>query len=355
MKTRRSAICALSCLLAWPVLADEPQLRVQAQLLPDTTVVVGETLSLQVDVLTDSWFTSAANLPALTLDGAQVEPPGSEAEHLNLTLEGKPFFGLRYRYRITPQQAGEFVIPTLTIHATPGQASHELSAQIPTRHFSARLPPGFAPDETVLVASGLRLSQKIAYSSDPPTVGDSVTRELTLQADGTPGMALPAPVLKDVPGLSRYLKTPRISNLDDGRGNLDGGQRIDQANYRIDRPGHFQLPVVQLKWWDSGSRQARTLEVAAVSFDAVANAHYRPVFSVTEDVQALAHQGRIHLSRHWLAWGLAVLALGLLVRLVPHLILPVARRGVRTWQRWWRAHRSTGLHPLNPRLEKEFP
>ncbi|NVZ27883.1 BatD family protein [Pseudomonas gingeri] len=351
MNPRLPAITALLCALAWPVLAEEPQLRVQARLQPDTTAVVGETLSLQVDVLTDTWFTRAANLPALTLAGAQVEPPGSEAEHLNLTLEGKPFFGLRYSYRITPQQAGEFVIPALTVQATPGQASHELSAQIPAQHFSARPPPGFGPGETVLVARGLRLSQKITYSSNPPTVGDSVTRELTLQADGTPGMALPAPVLQQVPGLSRYLKTPAISNLDDGRGNLDGGQRVDQASYRIEHPGHFQLPAVQLKWWDSTTRQARTLEVPAVSFDAIANTHYRPVFSVAEDVQALARQGRIHLSRHWLTWGLAVLALGLLVRLGP----PLARRGGRAWQRWWHAHRSTGLRPLNPRLEKEFP
>ena len=126
-------------LWGWQALAAEPQLRVQAQLQPDTSVMVGQTLQLQVDVLTNTWFTQAATLPELQLPGALVLAPDGEAEHLNQTLDGQPFFGMRYRYRITPQQARSFQIPPLVVRATPAQASAEQSAQTPPLAFSLSL------------------------------------------------------------------------------------------------------------------------------------------------------------------------------------------------------------------------
>jgi hypothetical protein len=47
----------------------------------------------------------------------------------------------------------------------------------------------------VLVAQGLRLTQQIVNSATPLKVGDSVTRQLTLQADGALAMSLPTPSL----------------------------------------------------------------------------------------------------------------------------------------------------------------
>jgi hypothetical protein len=67
---------------------------------------------------------------------------------------------MRYSYRITPNLAQGFDIPALTVRATPGQASADLSAQSPPLHFDAAQPPGFKPGEPVLVAQGLRFTQK---------------------------------------------------------------------------------------------------------------------------------------------------------------------------------------------------
>ena len=120
--------------LSW---ADAPQLRVQARLVPGEDVVVGETLKLQVDVLTDSWFTHGATLPELSLNGADVLAPNGEASHVSQSLQGKTFSGLRYTYRITPQRAQHVSIPALTVSATPAQAEHELSAHIAPLQFSA--------------------------------------------------------------------------------------------------------------------------------------------------------------------------------------------------------------------------
>ncbi|MHC8350600.1 hypothetical protein ACYZT7_14965 [Pseudomonas sp. RT4P38] len=329
----------LCCLISLNTFAAEPELRIQARLQPADSVMVGGMLELQLDVLTDSWFTDAPILPDLKLSGALVMPPDGHAEHLNQTLDGKSFNGMRYSYLITPNLAQGFDIPALTVRATPGQASMPLTAQSQPLHFRATQPLGFKPGEPVLVAQGLRFTQKIVNSATPLKVGDSITRQLTLQADDALAMSLPAPSLGDVTGLSRYPKAAQISNLDDGRGNFNGGQRIDTATYRIDTEGRHNLPEIELKWWDASTRQTRTAQVPSVTFDAAPNSAYRPVFSITEDLKKLGQQGRVHLSGHWLV----LFALLVAVALLGWFSRPLIHRTYLQWQARRRARRAAWL------------
>jgi hypothetical protein len=329
----------LLCLISFAAWGNDPQLKVQATLQPADPVMVGSLVELQLDVFTDTWFTSAPTLPDLKLPGALVMPPDGHAEHINQTFDGQSFSGMRYSYLITPNLARGFDIPALTVQVTPGQASHALSAQSQPLHFNAAQPPGFQPGEAVLVAQGLRFTQKTIHSATPLKVGDSITRELTLQADGALAMSLPTPALDAIKGLSRYPKAPQIRNLDDGRGNFNGGQRIDSVTYRIDQQGHYSLPAVELRWWDASSQKTRTAMVPAVTFDAAANSAYKPVFSITEDLKKLGQQNRLHLSGHWfglLALVLAVVALGWFSR-------PLVHRIYLNWQARRRARHAAWL------------
>jgi hypothetical protein len=336
MKRLLMLVC---CLLSGAAWADEPELRVQTHLDPADSVVVGATVQLQLDVLVDTWFTSAPQLPDLTLPGAVVTPPGGEAQHLTRTLDGKTFFGLRYTYLITPSVAQSFDIPELSVHATPGQATGELSAQSQPISFSAHQPPGFNPGEPVLVAQALHVSQQLNPSANPLSVGDSVTRVLTLQADGAQALSLPAPELVEIQGLRRYLNNPQVSSLDDGRGHISGGQRIDSASYRIEKSGGYALPSIHLKWWDASANQARVITVPALTFEASNGSAYRPVFSVVEDLQRMSEQARFHLSEHWLGlvvWLIVIGTLGYFTR-------PWWQRGRNLWQGWRSARQEAWL------------
>ncbi|OIN46276.1 hypothetical protein BLL37_15535 [Pseudomonas azotoformans] len=340
-------------LLAAPLCAAEPQLRVKAQLVPGASVMVGEQLQVQVEVLTDTWFTAAATLPELKIPGARVQPPGGEAEHTSQVIDGQTFYGLRYAYLVTPMAAQHFSVPALTVSAQPGQASAPLSAQSAPLSFDATQPPGFAPGETVLVASGLRLSQTLAASD--LKVGDTLTRTLTLQADNTPGLSLPPPTLAPIDGLRLYPQAPDIRNLDDGRGTVTGGQRIDHLVYRVTQGGHYTLPAVQVKWWDSRNHRLQIAQVPALVFDAQATSAYTPAFSITDDLKTLGQHTRWQLSRHLLAAMAAVVAL----TLAAYLIRAVWPRLGSLWRKAWPALRwacrQLRLLPLNPRHEKDFP
>jgi hypothetical protein len=301
--------------------------------------MVGSLVTLQLDILTDTWFTDAPTLPDLTLPGALVMPPDGHAEHLNQTLDGKSFNGMRYSYLITPNAAQPFDIPALTVHATPGQATTELSAHSQPLQFTATQPPGFKPGEPVLVAQGLRFTQAVIKPDTPLKVGDSLTRQLTLQADGALAMSLPTPILGDVSGLSRYPKNPQVSTLDDGRGHFTGGQRIDSVTYRIDHEGHHSLPALEVKWWDASGQRTRTAQVPVVEFDAVANSAYRPVFSISEDLKKLGQQHRLRLSG--MTFGLLALLLG--VTLLLWFARPFIHRAVLAAQARRRARHTAWL------------
>jgi hypothetical protein len=319
--------------------------------------MVGGLIELQIDVLTDTWFTSAATLPDLKLDGALVMPPDGQAQHLNQTIDGQAFSGLRYSYLITPNVARTFDIPALTVRATPGQATSEIIAQSQPVQFSAAQPPGFESGETPLVASGLRFSQSITNSATPLKTGDSITRQLTLQADGALAMALPIPTFRDIPGLSRYAKTPQVTSLDDGRGDILGGQRIDSVTYRIDKAGSHTLPAIEVKWWDTSTRQSRTAQVPAVTFEATAGTPYKPVFSISEDLKQLG-QNNLRFSTRWLLW----LALFAAVAGAAYLLRPAFIRARQQWQarrqaqqRAWQQSPDFAWQQINAQLQASPP
>jgi hypothetical protein len=337
--------CGVLLLFAAPLWAAEPQLRVQAQLLPGSSVVVGEQLQVQVDVLTDTWFTAAATLPDLKLPGARVQPPNGEAQHTTQVIDGQTFYGMRYTYGITPNVAQHFSVPALTVSAQPGQASAPLSAQSQPLDFDATQPAGFAPGEPVLVASAVRLSQTLAARD--LKVGDSLTRTLTLQADNTPGLSLPPPSATPINGLRLYPQAPSISNLDDGRGAVTGGQRIDHLVYRVEQGGHYTLPAISVKWWDSRNHRLQTAQWPALTVEAQALSAYTPTFAID--------QRRWPLPQQLLLW-IASVAMLILAGYLLHGVWPrMARTSRKTWAalRWW--CRQLRLLPLNPRHEKDLP
>lgn len=300
--------------LSLSALAAEPDVRIQSRLVPADGVSVGGTLHLEVDLLVDTWFTAAPVLPPLTLTGALVAPPSSEASHLTLQQDGKTFFGMRFTYRITPQVAQRFEIPALSFQVQPGQASGPVKLSSPAFSFDAKaLPHGGKTPQ--LVANAVRFTQEIIRSHQPLRVGDSLERRLRIEADGAQAMLLPAPNFATVDGLKRYLQTPSVKALDDGRGTITGGQREDVATYVVEQSGQYQLPAIELTWWDTNTGQSQVVKVPAIDLTAEASSYQAP-FSISEDLHALGQQARITLAGHWLMLAGAAALFALLVWLV---------------------------------------
>ncbi|UVL91833.1 hypothetical protein [Pseudomonas sichuanensis] len=297
-------------LLYLPALAADPEVRVAQRLVPEGAIMVGGTVSLEIDLLVDTWFTDAPVLPALDLPGAVVSPPTGEAQHLNQDIDGKRFFGLRYSYRITPQAARHFDIPALAFQVQPGPASGPLTVSSQPLAFEAKGGSG-NPDSAQPVAAQLTFTQQVERSHTPLRAGDTVTRRLRIVAPGAQAMLLHAPELAEVAGLKRYVQTPGVKPLSDGRGGTLGGEREDTVTYVIGAAGRYQLPEITYQWRDATSGEVHQTQVPAVALEAIAGAYQAP-FSINDDLRAMGHQARLRFGGHWLLLVAAVLGAGAL-------------------------------------------
>jgi hypothetical protein len=304
----------LLCLLGHLAWADEPRVRVETRLSPAAPYLLGSTLRLEIDLLTNSWFTQAPQPAELQLPGALVSAPTGQADKLTVSRDGENYFGLRLTYLISPIQAQNFNIPALDFSLQLGQASGPVQVSSQALSFNAMAPTGElaeAPAGNLLVAQQVRFSQQIEVSSSPLKVGDSLTRRLLVEADGAQAMLIAPAEFASIAGLKAYPQPAEVKPLDDGRGSVSGGQRRDSLSYVIEQAGSYQLPAMQVHWWDASAGQLRSAEVPAVAFEAQANTAYRLPFDLQADLQRLGRGQHIQLSRFSLLIAGGVLLLGL--------------------------------------------
>jgi hypothetical protein len=129
-------------------------------------------------------------------------------------------------------------------------------------------------------------------------VGDPITLDLQLQADGLTAAQLPdlSTLLTLPPELKAYPDQPKLK--DDAQGSHLIGSREQSIALIADAPGRFTIPELRLSWWDTQANQAReailpaqTLTVqpapgATSSAQAPAQTQQSPLSSATRPVVA---------------------------------------------------------------------
>src|SRR5471032_572199 len=119
------------------------QLLARAHIEPSGTVVAGSEVKLIVDCLTTTWFTEAPNWPLFTVPNAIVNLPDEQAENLHEVINGVSWYGVSRAYRVVPQTAGAFEIPSfpITVHSG-GTNVPEASLATPALRLVATVPAG---------------------------------------------------------------------------------------------------------------------------------------------------------------------------------------------------------------------
>ncbi|MFP3515397.1 BatD family protein [Pseudomonas sp. SIMBA_077] len=248
---------------------DQPSVYVQAQAI--LTLRVYHSVALYDD----------SNLTPLHLQDAIIEPLGDSRTYEKL-INGVRHGVIEVRYGIYPQHSGEMLIPALTFSATqvdsqpntaplpnnpkPGKMVHVISAQIPL--LVKPKPEDYPATSAWLPARSLSLSETWNPEPDHCKVGDSLTRTLTLKAEGLSSAQLPPLPETDVNGLRRYPDLPQLSNQVTDNGML--GSREEREALVPTRIGQVELPAVEVVWWNTHEDRlersylpARTLQVAA--------------------------------------------------------------------------------------------
>ena len=248
---------------------DQPSVYVQAQAI--LTLRTYHSVALYDD----------SSLTPLHLEDAIVEQLG-ESRTYEKMINGIRHGVIEVRYGIYPQHSGKLLIPAQTFSATqvdsqqaaapaplgpkPGKLLHVISSEIP---LTVKPKPADYPTSAAwLPARSLSMSESWNPEPDHALVGDSLTRTLTLKAQGLSSAQLPALPSTDVTGLRGYPDLPQLSNQVTENGLI--GSREEREALVPSRAGQIELPAVEVVWWNTHEDHlersylpARTLQVAA--------------------------------------------------------------------------------------------
>lgn len=338
----RRFVLPLAATLAWllfavPAWAADPLVRAQVQ--PQGRIVVGQQVTISVDVLVPNFFLSPPKFPQLDIPNALVLLQDG-AQNLVETIDGNTYAGIRRTYAITPQAPGEFTLPqaqiTFAYAAVPGQPPVDGSVTLPAEKFTVAGVPGAPAGGAATVAAKVTMTQTLDRDPKKLAAGDTLVRTVTIHAEGMQAMLIPEPEFTAPDGVRLYRHDPRLTDEKGRQSEITGGTRTDTLTYAFTKAGDYTLPAVEVRWFDPASGKSEVASAPAVVVQVATAAAFKPAIAPPQQAAEPSAARQLH----WLRYGaLAVAAMVLLAAIV--------WIAVRLWSRlsaWRTARRDKREH-----------
>ena len=303
--------------------APEPVLNVT---IDPPRVVVGQRTTLRIDVLAPNYMTSPPELPDFQVRNAVTRQ--LQSVNLSEARNGTSYAGVRFEFALYPQEPGSFAVSDQKVkvrYAAEPPAVREEVLALPRVFFAAFIPAAAAALNPYLAAQHLTIEQSIRRSSEQLKVGNSVTRIVTVRAEETPAMLLPPITLAVLDGFAVYPAQPSLEDKTEGRTDALTASRTDSATYILQRAGGYELPAIDVRWWNAKEGRVETAHLDAVPIQVAVNP--------AAEAAAATPGGRtkwmavVDLALdHWIAAFLTLAALAVLCWIVPSAARAVAAR-----------------------------
>lgn len=251
--------------------AQTPTALAETKLLPEGELAVRQRCELVVRFLSDGFaFSGTPSFPDVQIEGAIVVPPRSG---MNLTerRSGQTWMGVERRYSVYPTRTGELVVPTVTIGASVRNSAGVADVTAKSESLVRRvvIPSELADNPGAVLTPKLSLSQTFEPDANELKVGDAIKRTVTVTAEDTVAMLLPAVVPVKLEGFKAYPDQP-VLNDREYRGSLTA-TRTDSVTYIAQKEGQYELSPISVFWWDPKQDQVREAKVPAFSLTVLAN------------------------------------------------------------------------------------
>ncbi|WP_312936481.1 BatD family protein [Pseudomonas sp.] len=220
-----------------------------------------------------------SSLSPVQAEGIKVEALG-ESRTYEKDINGVRHGVIETRYALYPQQSGVLPLPGLTFTATaaddasPGSTRGGRQVQVASTALTLTakaIPAGYPKNVPWLPARSLSLEEH--WNPDPaqqPTqIGDSLTRSITLRAEGLSSTQLPPLPATEIDGLRRYPDQALLRNDVSERG-MTANREEREALVPV-RSGALALPSVEVTWWNTREDHLETSTLPARSVQVQAN------------------------------------------------------------------------------------
>jgi len=249
--------------------------------------VVNEQVMINVEVMTDTWFTKGTYIHRFDIDNAMVLSNSMSTVNSTERLNGKVYSKQHWQIETYPLTSGIFEVPKIEIDiVTKGPHGHlPHSLVTPALRFNVKPNTDITMPNNVQSSSGLinriavghnvQLSQNWSithqhrgeYSDGRLEVGDSIERIVSITAEDTVGMLLPELLDPLNEQDESFLVFPVVKKTQDevNRG-LRQASQIEIATYVVKQAGAVTLPAISLNWWDPHSQMMRVLTLPEKSW-----------------------------------------------------------------------------------------
>ncbi|MFD1582801.1 BatD family protein [Microbulbifer halophilus] len=233
-------------------------------------VHVQEQLLVKVRLYTTVGLHDIATEP-LKVPGAHVEKVDEQRYERRINGVGHAVYELTYA--IFPESSGKLTIPALSYVAVAGRRdpfslfnrnTQRLRLRSQPRSLEVLPKPDSYSGANWLPAASLGIVQ--SWSKDPQTftVGEPITRIVTLRAEGLRAAQLPPLPKLNVEGLKTYPDQPQQDDQLGQSGII--GSRIETTAIVATKPGDYQLPAVTVTWWDTKTGRQRATQLPPFRF-----------------------------------------------------------------------------------------
>ncbi|MBF0589776.1 MAG: protein BatD [Magnetococcales bacterium] len=204
----------------------------------------------------------------------------SEDRAYRTQRHGRNYLVVERNYAIFPQKSGQLILEPLLLEVRSasrrggffsGMLNHPLFNQnAPVQRLRSKaltievtpIPASFGGPRW-LPAHNLQLVEK--WSEDPAgfKVGEPITRTVTLMADGLSASQLPEITGTAPKGVKSYPDQPHLKDQKEATGII--GLRREKSAIIPTHAGDFQLPAIEIPWWDVDENVMKTARIPARS------------------------------------------------------------------------------------------
>ncbi len=285
-------------------LIDAGEFSVDVQLLPDSDIVPGQEVQLQLILSTNRWFASGTRLHIPEMRNMLVLQREAFAVNSSRYAKGQTWVVQTWELSLFPQREGVFQTPAVALEV---KVNHEQYGVVegrvlaPVLEFQVTAPASTRQLTNWVSTPSLQVARQFDRPLEDLQVGDALRATITIRGENLIAMMLPQYRQTELPGLAAYPQQSQLFN-DQQRGER-AARRVDVIDYMIEKGGEYQLPEQVFYWWNTDAQSLELAVIPAVSFQVAG--------SLPASVKRLL--GNVPLAA---IYGLAaVLALALLLRL----------------------------------------
>lgn len=238
-----------------------------------------ETSYVQEQIIVTLRLYTTVGLSGVDLQPLQVKDAlvvNIDEKQYQTKINGRPGAVVETRYAVFPQQSGELIIPSMLYQVSVNSGQRDLwdrfygnsqnnilRLRTDEQRINVLPAPASVNAGDWLPALNVSLSEHWSTSISSLTVGEPVTRSITIKADGLTAGQINPLQLAPVDGLTFY--NDQAQTDDQKSANGVEGSRIETIAIVPTKAGHFTLPEIKVNWWDTKTNSIRTATLPAVS------------------------------------------------------------------------------------------